>query len=210
MLAPRGVPGGPPAAPGASDVEVLDLGFGGVGLHQRGQLGRDRLLQVLEGVEDVEDGGGRGLTPLLVTGEVLAPAGQLAVLAGRPHEALRTGDVDGELARAGAVDAVALLTAVAVGPVPVGELHALETLQLPRRHADPDGDLVEALQSPLLDLDEPAEVLGDGRREVAPGELLRALEHGQVGIGDVDRPVRHDAILDMERVYTYVYVYKQG
>src|SRR3954451_15817902 len=209
MIAPCGVCRELPAEPGASDVEVLDLGLGCVCLHQRGQLGGDRRPQLLDGLEDLEGGHGGGLTPLLLGGEVLAPAGQLPVLAGGVHEPLGQGHVDGELAGAGAVDAVALLAAAIGGagcPVPIDELDALEALQLPRRHTDPDGDLLEPLQATLLDLDEPAQGPGDRRREVASGELLRPLEYGEVRVGDVDRLVRHGCILGTRRVYAYIYV----
>src|SRR3954471_140422 len=161
MVAPCGSAGGLPAAPGASDVEVLDLGFSGVGLHQRGQLARDRSPQLLERLEDLEGGRGGGLPPLLLGGEVLAPAGQLAVLARGVHEPLGKCRVHGELAGAGAVDAGALLPAAAApaGPVPVDELYALEALQLPWLHTDTDGDLLESLEETLLDLDEPVQGL---------------------------------------------------
>ena len=78
--------------------------------------------------------------------EVLAPAGQLAVLAGGPRVALGTGQVHGEPAGAGAVDAVALLAAIAGGPIPVGQQHALEALLLHRGDAHADGDLLKPLQ----------------------------------------------------------------
>src|SRR3954452_20671333 len=206
MVAPGGGAGELPAAPGASDVEVLDLGLGRVVLHEGGQLGRNGLRELVERLEDVEGGCGGGLAPLLVGGEVLAPAAQLTVLAGGPHEALGACHVDGQLAGTGAEDAVVLLTAVGVRPVPVGEPAGLEALQLPGRHTDPDGDLLEPLQASLLDLDEAAQGLGDGRREVASGELLRALEHGKVRLGDVDRLVRHGPIVVTWRVYAYLYV----
>jgi hypothetical protein len=99
-----------------------------------------------------------------------------------------------------------VLLGVAGRPVPVGQQHALESLDLRATDAHADGDLVEALQPALLDLDQPAQRLGDGRREVAPGELLRPLEHGQIGVGDVDRLVRHPAIVAMPQAYSYVYV----
>jgi hypothetical protein len=52
---------------------------------------------------------------------VLAPTGQLAVLAGGPHVLLAPGQVDGEPAGAGAVDAVALDGAGARRAAPVGQ-----------------------------------------------------------------------------------------
>ena len=115
------------------------------------------------------------MSPLLVAGEVLAPACGLAVGSGGPDRLRRTLEVQHVLPAPRAVDPVGLLP-FAGRAAPLGQQDPDETLPSAGAGADPHGDLLEALRAALLDLDQPTQGSDDGRREVVAGEFLSPLE----------------------------------
>ena len=158
------------------------------------ELRRDLVAELLEGVDDLERRLlGRAPVADVADADPASPAGRLALGVHHP-ELLLALDVEDVLPGPAAVDAVDL-RALAGG---VGQ-HAGEgadEADLPAgSEADPDDDVVEALQASFLDVDVALEGARDGRREVAAGELLRALVGAHVPVGDIDRLVRHQGIV---------------
>ena len=102
--------------------------------------------------------------------------------------------MDHELARPATVDAEGLDAAEArVDPLPEEDAGEPDLAAAPK--PDSDDDLVKALPSSVLDVDVAAQRRGDRGREIAASELLRAPVEVEVPIGDIDRLVRHPAIV---------------
>src|SRR5664279_52524 len=88
-----------------------------------------------------------------------------------------------------------LLDAILGRAAQLGKQHTDESLPATGAGAHPDGDLLVALELAFLELDQSSKGARDGRREVAAGELLRAIEERQVAVGNVDGLVRHGIII---------------
>src|SRR5699024_2898075 len=229
----RRVPGG--LRHPSSDVQVIHRGVGLVLLHLLYDLGRDRLPQLLQGVEDLQRALLAPARPLLgrpapvpvppaVPGAVVAVVAVMPVRA-RPSHAGELLDppprvdtrpclpgatlfpVDGVTSPLGPVDRVGLGAALAVLVAPMGHgAPPAAFVPAPTRRTDPDGELLEPGHPVLLRLHEPAYSPGDGCREIAPCKGLGSSEQRLVLVGDVDRLVRHRSALPPRSVYAYFYV----
>jgi hypothetical protein len=102
--------------------------------------------------------------------------------------------VDHELALATAPDAV-VIGGLRAAVDPLAHELTGEADLLARPDSDTNDDVLEALAEPFLEVDVALEGFGDRGREVATGELLRALVQLEVSLGDIDGLVRHGHIV---------------